>query len=60
MSLLVLQPNLSGAWLFQRAMSARVGSNPNPNFINDLLSTNFGAMQASRCLSHLQEAAMAA
>eukprot|EP00897_Mesotaenium_endlicherianum_P002101 jgi/Mesen1/1919/ME000144S01047 len=39
------QPNLSGAWLLQRAMSARVHSSPPPHFINDLLSTNFGAMQ---------------
>ncbi|CAI5536222.1 unnamed protein product [Closterium sp. Naga37s-1] len=39
------QPNLSGAWLLQRAMSARVGSSPPPDFINTLLATNFAAMQ---------------
>eukprot|EP00271_Cylindrocystis_brebissonii_P005231 TRINITY_DN17188_c0_g1_i1.p1 TRINITY_DN17188_c0_g1~~TRINITY_DN17188_c0_g1_i1.p1 ORF type:complete len:622 (+),score=96.60 TRINITY_DN17188_c0_g1_i1:241-1866(+) len=39
------QPNLSGAWLLQRAMSAQVGSNPSPDFINNLLATNFAAME---------------
>ncbi|GJP54272.1 hypothetical protein CLOM_g13381 [Closterium sp. NIES-68] len=39
------QPNLSGAWLLQRAMSARVGSSPPPDFINNLLATNFACMQ---------------
>ncbi|CAI5474698.1 unnamed protein product [Closterium sp. Yama58-4] len=39
------QPNLSGAWLLQRAMSARVGSTPPPDFINTLLATNFACMQ---------------
>jgi len=39
------QPNLSSAWLLQKAMSVRPGSEPDPNFINALLSTNFAAMQ---------------
>ncbi|GAQ77784.1 Hypothetical protein KFL_000030600 [Klebsormidium nitens] len=39
------QPNLSGAWLLQKSMSYEVGSNPPPNFINELLSVNFGCMQ---------------
>lgn len=38
-------PGLSGAWMLQRAMSVRVGQDPNPDFINILLGTNFGAMQ---------------
>lgn len=38
-------PGLSGAWMLQRAMSVRVGQQPNPDFINTLLGTNFGAMQ---------------
>lgn len=39
------QPNLSGAWLLQRAMSAPVGSNPPSDFINSLLATNFKSME---------------
>lgn len=39
------QPNLRGAWLLQKAMSARVGSEPPPQFINELLATNFAAME---------------
>ena len=42
------KPNLSAAWLFQRAMSVPVGKRPQPQFINSLLSANFGVMQA-RC-----------
>lgn len=38
---------MSGAWLFQRAMSARVNSNPSLDFINQLLSTNFEAMEVN-------------
>ena len=38
-------PNLSGAWLFQRAMSAPRGTRPARNFVNTLLGTNFGVMQ---------------
>jgi hypothetical protein len=37
-------PNLSGAWLFQRAMSAPRGTAPDPQFVNALLGTNFGVM----------------
>lgn len=40
------QPNLSGAWLLQRAMAPPLGTPPPPPaFINDLLSSNFAAMQ---------------
>ncbi|KAL2631927.1 hypothetical protein R1flu_016613 [Riccia fluitans] len=38
-------PNLSGAWLLQRAMSVPVGADPPPEFINELLSTNFSCME---------------
>lgn len=38
-------PGLSGAWMLQRAMSLRVGQRQDPNFVNKLLGTNFGAMQ---------------
>ena len=38
-------PNLSGTWLFQRAMSAPRGTAPADDFVNTLLSTNFGVMQ---------------
>ncbi|CAM6124484.1 unnamed protein product [Calypogeia fissa] len=38
-------PNLSGAWLLQRAMSVPPGGNPPPGFINELLSTNFQSME---------------
>jgi hypothetical protein len=38
-------PNLSGAWLFSRAMSAPRGTRPAPSFVNELLSTNFATMQ---------------
>ena len=38
-------PNLSGTWLFQRAMSAPRGTRPADDFVNTLLSTNFGVMQ---------------
>ena len=37
-------PNLAGAWLFQRAMSAPRGTNPDGQFVNELLGTNFGVM----------------
>lgn len=40
------QPNLSGAWLLQRAMAPPLGTAPPPpGFINALLSSNFNAMQ---------------
>ena len=38
-------PGLSGAWMLQRAMSIRVGQQAEPDFINQLLSKNFEAMQ---------------
>eukprot|EP00208_Stichococcus_sp_RCC1054_P007563 CAMPEP_0206136508 /NCGR_PEP_ID=MMETSP1473-20131121/1749_1 /ASSEMBLY_ACC=CAM_ASM_001109 /TAXON_ID=1461547 /ORGANISM="Stichococcus sp, Strain RCC1054" /LENGTH=633 /DNA_ID=CAMNT_0053529101 /DNA_START=287 /DNA_END=2188 /DNA_ORIENTATION=+ len=38
-------PGLSGAWMLQRAMSVKVGQQPDPAFINTLLGTNFGAME---------------
>lgn len=37
-------PNLSAAWLFARAMSAPRGTRPAPEFVNNLLGTNFGVM----------------
>lgn len=38
-------PNLSGAWLFQRAMSAPRGCGSGDDFVNTLLATNFGVMR---------------
>lgn len=38
------QPNLSAAWMFQKAMSVKMGSNPDPKFVNRLLATNFQVM----------------
>ncbi|CAH9072742.1 unnamed protein product [Cuscuta epithymum] len=38
-------PNLSASWLFQRAMSAKKHSDVPPEFINDLLLSNFKSMQ---------------
>ncbi|CAA0825071.1 Lycopene beta/epsilon cyclase protein [Striga hermonthica] len=38
-------PNLSASWLFQRAMSAKRGSNVSSTFINELLHANFESMQ---------------
>uniref|UniRef100_A0A7N0TBK4 Lycopene beta-cyclase n=1 Tax=Kalanchoe fedtschenkoi TaxID=63787 RepID=A0A7N0TBK4_KALFE len=38
-------PNLSSAWLFQRAMSAKKEPNIPPTFINELLHVNFQSMQ---------------
>jgi hypothetical protein len=38
------QPNLSAAWMFQKAMSMKIGSNPDPVFVNRLLATNFQVM----------------
>jgi len=37
-------PNLSAAWMFQKAMSARVGKKVNPKFVNRLLANNFEIM----------------
>jgi len=44
---LVLQPNLSASWLFQRAMSVRPHVNVSPTFINELLFANFQSMQVT-------------
>lgn len=38
------QPNLSAAWMFQKAMSMKMGTNPDPVFVNRLLATNFEVM----------------
>ncbi|KAJ7526297.1 hypothetical protein O6H91_16G001100 [Diphasiastrum complanatum] len=38
-------PNLSVAWMFQRAMSAQNNVDVSPNFINDLLALNFQCME---------------
>ncbi|CAH9089300.1 unnamed protein product [Cuscuta europaea] len=38
-------PNLSASWLFQRAMSAKKPSDVPPEFINNLLLSNFKSMQ---------------
>jgi hypothetical protein len=40
-----LQPNLSAAWMFQKAMSIQMGSNVDPQFVSNLLSSNFEMMQ---------------
>ena len=37
-------PNLSAAWMFQKAMSIQMGRKPNPEFINRLLAVNFECM----------------
>jgi hypothetical protein len=37
-------PNLSAAWMFQKAMSVRPGQKVDPKFVNRLLSTNFQVM----------------
>lgn len=37
-------PNLSAAWMFQKAMSVRMGQSVNPKFVNRLLATNFDVM----------------
>ena len=37
-------PNLSAAWMFQKAMSVRMGQNVDPKFVNRLLATNFDLM----------------
>lgn len=38
------QPNLSAAWMFQKAMSVKQGQKPDPKFVNRLLATNFQVM----------------
>lgn len=37
-------PNLSAAWMFQKAMSVRMGQSVDPKFINRLLANNFQIM----------------
>lgn len=37
-------PNLSAAWMFQKAMSVKVGQRVDPKFVNRLLSVNFEVM----------------
>ena len=37
-------PNLSAAWMFQKAMSVRIGQGVDPKFVNRLLATNFEVM----------------
>ena len=39
------QPNLSGVWMYQRAMSVRLDIDSSPDFINNLLSINFRCME---------------
>jgi hypothetical protein len=34
-------PNLSAAWMFQKAMSVRMGQSVDPKFINRLLANRF-------------------
>jgi flavin-dependent dehydrogenase len=38
------QPNLSAAWMFQKAMSIRMGQQVDSKFVNRLLATNFEVM----------------
>jgi hypothetical protein len=38
------QPNLSAAWMFQKAMSVKMGQKVDPKFVNRLLATNFQVM----------------
>ncbi|KAL3811843.1 hypothetical protein ACHAXA_004270 [Cyclostephanos tholiformis] len=38
------QPNLSATWMFQKAMSMKMNTKPNPVFVNRLLATNFQVM----------------
>jgi hypothetical protein len=38
------QPNLSAAWMFQKAMSVKIGQKVDPKFVNRLLATNFEVM----------------
>jgi len=37
-------PNLSATWMFQKAMSVRMGQNVDPKFVNRLLACNFKGM----------------
>lgn len=38
-------PNLSAAWMFQKAMSVRMGQSVDPKFVNRLLAVNFQQME---------------
>ena len=38
-------PNLSAAWMFQKAMSVRIGQKVDSKFVNRLLATNFEVME---------------
>uniref|UniRef100_A0A7S4DCS5 Uncharacterized protein n=1 Tax=Heterosigma akashiwo TaxID=2829 RepID=A0A7S4DCS5_HETAK len=40
------QPNLSGAWMFQKAMSVAVGQRAAPGIVVRTLQNNFGAMNS--------------
>lgn len=40
------QPNLSGAWMFQKAMSVAVGQRADPGIVVRTLQNNFGAMNS--------------
>mmetsp|Transcript_9940 Transcript_9940/g.14050 ORF Transcript_9940/g.14050 Transcript_9940/m.14050 type:complete len:663 (+) Transcript_9940:133-2121(+) len=37
-------PNLSAAWMFQKAMSVKIGQKVDPKFVNRLLAVNFQQM----------------
>lgn len=37
-------PNLSATWMFQKAMSVKMGQRVNPEFVNRLLAVNFEVM----------------
>jgi hypothetical protein len=39
------QPNLSTCWMFQRAMSCKVGTDPKPGVVVDTLRNSFSAME---------------
>ena len=39
------QPNLSACWMFQRAMSVRIGDSPKPDLIVGTLSNSFTSME---------------
>ena len=49
MNICSMQPNLSAAWLFQRAMSAKQQYDVSPDFISELLYVNFQSMQVGLC-----------
>jgi flavin-dependent dehydrogenase len=39
------QPNLSACWMFQRAMSVKIGQTPKPGLVVGTLSNSFSAME---------------